>query len=48
LQKTLRILPVLEAGDGIVGVTHDDHVAGCVALAPLLDPEVVEDGRDEP
>ena len=40
-QETLRILSVLEADDGIVGVAHDDHVAGSVAFAPLLDPEIV-------
>src|ERR1700682_6854600 len=41
-QDTLRILPVLESNDCIVGIPHDDHIAPCVARAPLLDPEIVD------
>jgi ABC-type nitrate/sulfonate/bicarbonate transport system substrate-binding protein len=41
-QETLRILPVLESDDCVVGIPHDDHIAPCVAHAPLLDPEIVD------
>lgn len=42
IQETLRILPVLETDNTIVAITHDDHVAGCMALAPLLNPKIVD------
>src|SRR5438132_5603086 len=42
VQETIRIMPVLEANDCIVGIPHDDHIARSVALAPLLDPEIVD------
>ena len=35
-------MPVLEADDEIVGITHDDHIAPGVALAPLMSPEIVD------
>jgi hypothetical protein len=35
-------MPVLEANDRIVGIPHDDHIALGMALAPLLDPEIVD------
>jgi hypothetical protein len=41
-QETLRILPVLESNDCVVGIPHDDHIAPRVARAPLLDPEIVD------
>src|SRR6476469_9657125 len=40
--ETLRILPVLESNDCIIGIPHDDHIALCVARTPLLDPEIVD------
>ena len=39
-QKALRLTPVLEAHNGVVGVSHDDHVAGRTPFAPLLHPEI--------
>jgi hypothetical protein len=42
VQETIRIMPVLEANDCIVGIPHDDYIARSVALAPLLDPEIVD------
>src|SRR5262249_28467455 len=42
VQETIRIMPVLEANDCIVGIPHDDHIARSVALAPLLAPEIEE------
>ena len=42
VQETIRIMPVLEANDCIVGIPHDDHIARSVALAPLLDPKIVD------
>src|SRR5215471_7430321 len=41
-QKALRLTPVLEAHNGVVGVSHDDHVAGRTPFAPLLHPEIVD------
>src|ERR1700694_4575043 len=40
--ETLRILPVLESNDCVVGIPHHDHIGPCVARAPLLDPEIVD------
>jgi hypothetical protein len=31
VEKPLCVVPVLEAGDGVIRVTHDDHVAGRVS-----------------
>ena len=31
---------VLEPNDGVVGVAHDDDVATCIPLPPLLGPKV--------
>jgi hypothetical protein len=42
VQEALRITPVLEPDDLIIGVSHDDHVALGVARAPLLGPEIVD------
>jgi len=42
VQKALRIALVLEANDRVVRVSHDDHIAGRVPRAPLLDPEIVD------
>src|SRR3954452_1544681 len=39
-EEPLRVPPVLEADDPVVGVAHDDHVAGRVASPPPRDPEV--------
>lgn len=33
---------MLEAYNTIVAIAHDDHVAGCMALAPLLNPTIVD------
>ncbi len=41
-QKALRLTPVLEAHNGVVGELHDDHVAARMPFAPLLDPEIVD------
>ena len=40
--KPHGVVSVLEADDEIVGITHDDHVAPGVALAPLMSPEIVD------
>src|SRR4051795_5404772 len=37
-----RVVPVLEADDGVVRVAHDDHVAGRAAVTPAPDPQVVD------
>jgi hypothetical protein len=42
VQKAPRIDSVLEANDRVVRVPHDDHIAGRVPRAPLLDPEIVD------
>src|SRR5208337_1395133 len=42
VQKSPRIALVLEANDRVVRVPHDDHIAGRVPRAPLLDPEIVD------
>jgi hypothetical protein len=42
VQETLRITPMLEPDDLIIGVAHDDHVAFGVTNAPLRDPEIVD------
>ena len=39
---TARRLLVLQAGDGVVGITDNDHVARGAPLPPRLDPEVVD------
>src|SRR5260370_36428642 len=39
--ETLRILPVLGSHDCIIGIPHHDHIALCVARAPLLHPQIV-------
>ena len=33
-KELLRVVPVLEADDGVIGITHDDHVAGGASLPP--------------
>ena len=40
--KPHGVVSVLEADYEIVGITHDDHVAPGVALAPLMSPEIVD------
>jgi hypothetical protein len=42
IQEALRVLLVLEADDRIIGIPHDDHVAGGVPQSPLLDPEIID------
>src|SRR5215470_7869329 len=42
VQETLRITPMLEPDDLIIGIAHDDHVAFGVTHAPLRDPEIVD------
>src|SRR5208282_2985658 len=39
-QKPYGLGATLEPHDGVVGVSHDDHLASGVACSPLLDPEV--------
>ena len=39
-QKAFRILPVLEAGDAVISIAHDDHIPGCMASPPLRDPQI--------
>ena len=48
IEKTASIVLMLEAQHHIVGIAHDDHVAGSLAPSPAFGPEVEEDGRDEP
>jgi len=31
---------VLEADNRVIGVSHDDHVAGCFPLSPAIGPQV--------
>jgi 2-methylcitrate dehydratase PrpD len=44
--RALRATVVFEedpaANNGVVGVSHDDHVAGRMPFAPLLHPEIVD------
>src|SRR5258707_11899927 len=40
MQESLRFMLMLEADDGIIRVTDDDHVAGRRA-APAVGPEIV-------
>ncbi len=40
LQESLGILTVLESCCDVVSKSHDDHLAVCMLLPPLLDPEV--------
>ena len=45
IQETLRILPMLEAYNTIVAIAHDDHVAGCMALAVVRKHSVRRSAR---
>jgi hypothetical protein len=38
-QTSLRLCPMLEPNDEVIGIAHDDHVA-LVLAAPGLDPEI--------
>ena len=40
-KEPLRILPVLEADDLVIGITHDDHLAARMASPPPVGPEIV-------
>ena len=40
VQEPLGIVPVLEADDNIIGIAHDDHVAGGVASSPAFGPQI--------
>ena len=40
-KELLRFVPMLEAHDRVVRVTHDDHVAGGASLPPLVDPLII-------
>jgi hypothetical protein len=40
IPEALRIGFVLEARDDVVGIPHDDHIAGGIAPPPLLRPKV--------
>ena len=42
VQKAPRVALVLKANDRVVRVSHDDHIAGRIPRAPLLDPEIVD------
>ena len=35
-------MPMLEANNGVVRVTHDNHVAGGASLPPLVDPLIID------
>jgi len=37
----------LESNHDVVGIAHHDYIAVRPLLAPCLDPEIKEDGRDE-
>lgn len=39
-QEAFRILPVLKASDAVIGIAHDNHIAGRLASPPLLGPEI--------
>ena len=39
-EEPLRISLMLEPGDKVVGIPHDDHVTVCVPASPLPDPPV--------
>ena len=38
--EPLSVIPILETHHGVVGETHDDHVAARVPLSPLVNPQV--------
>jgi len=40
VEEPLRICPMLESRDDIVGIADDNHVAGCRLTPPPPDPEV--------
>src|SRR5690349_20859829 len=40
IPKALGVALVLEADDEVIGVAHDNHVAGGRVLSPARDPEV--------
>ena len=48
LQERPGLGLMLKAGDEIVRVADDDHVAMRLILAPAVDPQIERDGRDEP
>ena len=41
-KELLRLMPMLEADNGVIRITNDNHVAGGVTLPPLLDPEIID------
>src|SRR5829696_3496292 len=40
IKETSSVVLMLKANDQIIGIAHDDHVAGSLALSPALGPEV--------
>ena len=38
--EPLSVIPILETHHGVVGETHDNHVAARVPLSPLVNPQV--------
>ena len=41
-KELLCFVPVLEANDRVVRVTHDNNVAGGASLPPLVDPLIID------
>ena len=41
-EEAFGVVPVLEARDGIVRIANEDHVAGRMALPPLMGPQIVD------
>jgi len=41
-RELLYFVPVLEANHGVVGVAHDNNVAGGASLPPLVDPLIID------
>jgi hypothetical protein len=39
-EETPGVSLVLEAGDQIIGIAHDDHPAGCLVPLPVRRPQV--------
>ena len=41
-KELLCFVPMLEANDGVVRVSHDNHVAGGTSPPPLVDPLIID------
>ena len=40
IPETPGVSPVLKPNDDVVGIAHDDHVAGSLAPSPAFGPEI--------